>query len=382
MSIFTTSADKIRIFYGRHRLMVHILLALLVVIVIGSSVFAYLRHRDQAVACTGTTCPGSEDGPIPTNSEGTPTPTPSLTPARLNGVLVPSGTDNLRPLAVMIENHPDARPQWGLGSADLVYEAITEGGITRFMGVFGNPKTDIKVGPVRSARTYFVDLAHELKAFYAHVGGSNEALDKIKVLDNFYDMNQFAIGAPTFQRDSSRNVATEHTMYSSTEKLWDLATTSRNWSSEADYGAWNFADEPAVDTRPTSQSITIDFSSPQFKVGWTYDHATNSYSRTLAGKPHTDANTGKTIEAKNIILQTVNAKGSAATKAIESGGIVSVAGSGPAVVMKNGVAVSATWKKNGTDRTRYYGTDGAEITFTRGTTWVELIYPETPAALK
>jgi hypothetical protein len=127
-----------------------------------------------------------------------------------------------RPLAVMIENHEESRPQSGLSSADVVYEAVAEGGITRFMAVFLCPFNDIQVGPVRSARTYFLDWVSEYNSLYAHVGGANtpgpaNALGQIidyKILD----LNQFGIGFPTFWRDYQRlghPVATEHTMYSS-----------------------------------------------------------------------------------------------------------------------------------------------------------------------
>ncbi|MBM2821184.1 MAG: hypothetical protein HW405_944, partial [Candidatus Berkelbacteria bacterium] len=82
------------------------------------------------------------------------------------------------PLAIIIENHPAARPQIGLDKASIIYEAITEGGITRFMAIYG-PRDADKIGPVRSLRTFFLDWSHEYQAFLAHVGGNIDALDRV-----------------------------------------------------------------------------------------------------------------------------------------------------------------------------------------------------------
>src|SRR3989344_4594697 len=135
--------------------------------------------------------------------------------------------DKRRPLAVMIENHSEARPQSGLTSADIIYEAVAEGGITRFMAIYLCNLSDAQVGPVRSARTYYLDWLGEYDALYAHVGGANtpgpaDALSQIMKY-GIKDMNQFSIGFPVFWRDYQRlgrSVATEHTMYSTTAKLW------------------------------------------------------------------------------------------------------------------------------------------------------------------
>src|SRR4030043_707680 len=155
----------------------------------------------------------------------------------LNGQLFTKGEKGIwegrRPLTVMIENHADSRPQSGLSGADVVYEAVAEGGITRFLAVFYCQDGGI-VGPVRSARTYFLDFISEYGNYplYVHVGGANQpgpadAISQISDYDwsGYNDLNQFSISAPTFLRDEDRlghPVATEHTMYSSVSKLWDF----------------------------------------------------------------------------------------------------------------------------------------------------------------
>ena len=141
-----------------------------------------------------------------------------------------------RPLAVMIENHQESRPQSGLTASDIIYEAVAEGGITRFMALFYCNLSDIQVGPVRSARTYYLDWLGEYDGLYAHVGGANtpgpaDALGQI-IRYKVKDLNQFSIGFPVFWRDYQRlghPVATEHTMYSSTQKLWDIGA-KRGWT--------------------------------------------------------------------------------------------------------------------------------------------------------
>src|SRR3989338_101365 len=156
----------------------------------------------------------------------------------LNGLAYTTTEKNLwekrRPLTVMIENHQEARPQSGITSADIVYEAVAEGGITRFLAIY-HCQNFAQVGPVRSARTYFLDWISEYvdSPLYVHVGGANtpgpaNALGQIEDYGwgAYNDMNQFSIGFPTFWRDYNRlgrPVATEHTMYSTTDKLWKAA---------------------------------------------------------------------------------------------------------------------------------------------------------------
>src|SRR3989344_4299826 len=205
-----------------------------------------------------------------------------------------------RPLAVVIENHTEARPQSGLSSADIIYEAVAEGGITRFMGVFYCNLSDVQVGPVRSARTYFLDWLGEYDALYAHVGGANtsgpaDALGQI-IKYGVKDLNQFSIDFPTFWRDYQRlghPVATEHTMYSTTQKLWEVGA-KRGWTNVDEDGKewakgfvpWKFKDDKGGGT---TANISFSFWNNQggYDVNWVYDSATNSYKRKNGGENHT-----------------------------------------------------------------------------------------------
>lgn len=351
-------------------------ITLFILAILSYAAFAYMKQTDQPV-CTPPNC-ATEPSPTPiTTPTPSPIPTPDLVPAALNGEMVPRGKENVHPLAVMIENHPQARPQSGLGEADLVYEALAEGGITRFMAVYKDPTIAVRVGPVRSARTYYVDFATELNAFYAHVGGSAPALAQIS-RTGVLDLNQFSVGSAAYARDFSRKVALEHTMYSSTEKLWNYATGTKGWSKTGDYAPWLFTDDAAVAKRPASQKISISVSSPQFDVVWDYNPADNTYARTMAGIPHIDADTNQQIKVKTIIIETATKNTVSEYAGANEKQILDyhLTGTGKASVVENGIVIPATWKKEGTGRTRYYDENGKEIAFVRGPIWVHIVDPD------
>lgn len=302
-----------------------------------------------------------------------------------------------RPLAVMIENHTDARPQSGLSRADIVYEAVAEGGITRFMGIFycGASALDVTLGPVRSARTYFLDFISEYADFplYAHVGGANtpgkaNALGQIGDygwLKKGNDLNQFAIGYPTFWRDYERlgrEVATEHTMYSTTDKLWKVAekrnltnVDDKNASWDKTFTKWQFKDEAsATDRGSISPLVSFWTGYSDFDVKWQYDSANNEYLRNNGGKPHLDKNDDSQLKAKAVV--TVFMKESRANDGYENNLHLLYAdtGSGKAIVFQDGKAVEGTWnKKDRKSRMIFKDAPGKEIKFNRGQIWIEII---------
>lgn len=297
-----------------------------------------------------------------------------------------------RPLGVMIENHQDSRPQSGLSYADVIYEAVAEGGITRFLTVFycqdANP-----IGPVRSARTYFLDFISEYadNPLYAHVGGANAAgpADALSQIDDYgwssyNDLNQFSIGFPTFWRDYNRlghEVATEHTMYSTTTKLWDLGKSRGLTNVDKDGNPWDkkfvpysFKDE-ATD-RPLNQTIHIEFWNgySQYFVDWNYDKASNAYKRKNAGQPHLDKDTNKQLTAKNVVI--LYLKESNAHDGYENNIhlLYTTKGTGKAIFFMDGKQITGTWRKDGrTSRTLLFDSNGAGIKFDRGTIWFEIL---------
>src|SRR3989338_6434261 len=205
-----------------------------------------------------------------------------------------------RPLGIMVENSTAARPQSGLSSADIVYETVAEGGITRFLNIFYCQDASY-VGPVRSARIYFVKLLQEYgdNPLYAHVGGANtdgpaDALGEIDDLGwgVYNDLNQFGVPFPYYWRDYERlpGRVTEHTVYTNAEKLWEYAKSKRNLTNsdkkgkfwDTNFAGWKFRDE-AVDRSKTSLTKVgfgfWDKFSAAHAVEWEYDKIKNSFKR-------------------------------------------------------------------------------------------------------
>lgn len=304
-----------------------------------------------------------------------------LVTALLDGRMVSEEAANRHPLAIVIENHPDARPQAGLDKASLVYEAIVEGGITRFLALYGSEEAD-KVGPVRSARTFFVDWSQGFNAFFSHVGGNIDALDQIKA-EKILDLDQFSYSTP-YWRERNTNLATEHTMYTTTAKLRAQASKN-NYSSANNFNVLKFKDEPSAEEKaklPQSQKITIPFSTASYEVSYQYDREKNLYKRFLAGSPHFDQITKKQLEAKDIVIMTVQRKPTV-TRINESGWEMTVIGQGKAQIFLDGKMINGSWKKNSkTDRELFYDENGAEITFNRGPLWLEIIPPEINAGVE
>jgi hypothetical protein len=312
-----------------------------------------------------------------------------------------------RPLGVMIENSKAARPQSGISSADIVYEAVAEGGVARFMAVFYCSDSDI-IGPVRSARTYFLDWISEYGSspLYAHVGGANtpgpaDALGQIGRYgwEGYNDLNQFGIGFPTFWRDYDRlgkDTATEHTVYASSEKLWSFAATKRKLTAtEVDdvtgktikwdqtFVPWTFKDDAEIASRPTAFSAQFALSgvvasyANDFIVKWQYDRDSNSYLRFNGGIAHQDMNTGQQLLAKNVVLmfQSVTAADDGYSE--EGHGthlLYGTKGSGKAKFLIDGKMMDGTWsKKTRVDQTKFLDAQGTPIKFNRGQTWIEVL---------
>lgn len=300
-----------------------------------------------------------------------------------------------RPLTVMIENHQESRPQSGLSFADVVYEAVAEGGITRFLAVFycRAAAGEVTIGPVRSARTYFLDFVSEYGDYplYAHVGGANlpgpaNALGQIGDygwLKKKNDLNQFAIGFPYFWRDYERighPVATEHTMYSTTDKLWEVASkrglAAKDGQGNAwdkNFSKWRFKDDLGLDKRGTTSRVGFDFWSgdQEYAVSWQYDRENNYYLRFNGDQPHKDLDNDFQLTAKTVIVQFVVEKGPIDNLKHM---LYTTIGTGKALIFQDGQAIQANWAKvKRQSRTIFTGSGGKEVQFNRGPIWIEIV---------
>jgi hypothetical protein len=333
---------------------------------------------------------------------------PKDQPCPLNGKLYTNteraAWEKKRPLAVMIENHPEARPQSGLSQADIVFEANAEGGVTREMGIFycDVQRADTTLGPVRSARYYFVSLAGSFnRPIYTNVGGSNIEgpgyyTDALGYLNNIgwasqNNLNQFSIGYPTFVRDynrlgADRELATEHTMVTSTEKLWDVAAKRKwtNMSPELKIGKkvipatewkdgftpWKFQKSAPTDGNITTVSYEYWDGFTEYGLRWEYDAQAKAYKRIMAGQPHIDLNNNQQIMASTVIVMKTVEKGPVNEKKHM---VYQTTGTGDALIFMNGQVVEATWAKKDLDDSLKFTAKGKDVELAPGLVWVSMV---------
>jgi len=294
-------------------------------------------------------------------------PVDTRVPSKLMGIKVEPSVLDKKILAVVIENHPDARPQSGLDKASIVYETLAEGGITRFLAIFQENEAS-EIGPVRSARIYFLDWVLEYDALFAHVGGNTSALDLIGPL-NIQDINQFW-NSQYFWRDNSRYAP--HNVYTTTDKLRSAGERAR-YSSSSSFAGYTFKEDKELEKRPQSAQFTVSFSGGAFDPAYTYDRDTNTWLRSQVGIPFEDKNTGQQISPKNVIVEfanfsyTINYKGEHTTK-------IGTVGGGRALFYIDGEQVEGTWQKTGRKaKTIFKDTLGNAIKLNPGQTWIEVV---------
>lgn len=294
---------------------------------------------------------------------------PATTPRKLDGRIVKNAEWNLLPIGVMIENTPAARPQAGLSEAAVVYETLAEGGVTRFFALWPQTTRPKLVGPIRSARPYYVDWAKEYDAFVLHAGGSRDALVEFgKLFVRSYDALTKR-GAPY----AFRKCAGVHCLFTDTSRLTRLIANNKLNAVSATSVGWKFKDALALADRPNhKKKITIDFNGKTYKVAWQYDRKTNKYLRWNGGAVAKDRNTNKQLSATNVIVMRI-----AKEKVLDRQGHLSLqlVGRGNATLYRDGQAIPLRWqKKNTSSRTIYYlKSNGKEVEFNRGATWVEVV---------
>lgn len=298
---------------------------------------------------------------------------PAMLASLLNGVMVEPELANRRVVAAMIENSPNARPQTGLASADMVYEGVVEGGITRFMALYQQTQPG-KSGPIRSARSNYIDWLSEFDAIYVHAGGSATAMARIGEygIKSFPHNNNRA----DYWREPRAGVSSEHTLFANISSIFQNAVASRGWSATHDFDSWRFK-EPASGVE-LGGTLNVNFSSPGFNTRWEYNKETGLYTRFMAGSPHSDGVTGQQITASTVIVMNVNRTSNPPLPGgRQSEWSMQTIGSGSASLFFDGKQVRATWKKpSRTERTRFYDEADREITMNSGQIWVQVL-PQT-----
>ncbi|MFA6027311.1 MAG: DUF3048 domain-containing protein [Patescibacteria group bacterium] len=295
----------------------------------------------------------------------------TIAPRRLDGLIVSKEESNKLPICVMIENaaFSGVRPQSGISSASLVYEIIVEGGITRLMAVYAGEKAD-PIGPVRSARDTYLEFASELDCMYTHAGGSYTAS---KALWELHMKDLDGLREPKyFWRDP--NKVSPHNYFTNITKLEQAAIFGHSWKDAPTYESWKFKDDNQNRKKAGEagyvSKINIDFGG-SYNVEYRFNYENNNYERINGGVEHTDANTGKVLTTRNIIIEKVPPG-----QYLEGKGRInfSVTGEGDAYIFRDGELIEGRWKKaDRLARTKYYDKQGNEVEFNRGNTWVEIV---------
>jgi len=326
----------------------------------------------QAAPTAAPSTGGSQATPtqaVPTIAAPTSEPNPTADPITGAPGLA-RGTITQRPYIVMIDNHPDAYPQTGLDHAAVVFEALAEFGVTRFMAVFAPGITPAakQIGPVRSTRLYFAQWAMGFHALYTHAGGSPQGLELVESTNQLINLDALHNdGGGYFARSSDR--VAPHNLYTSSAEL-ERAAADRKVA-DFDHPEVGFlfkTDQPAAQ-RPAKQQLTYFFIYKEDSAGWNYDPKTNGYLRLRRGRPARDAASGEQLWTKNVVVLEVLEKG---LPGDEKGRIEqTVVGSGRAQLFLDGVARDATWRKDSAAAPlSFYDDAGAEIRLNAGPVWI------------
>lgn len=267
-----------------------------------------------------------------------------------------------RSMAVIVDNDPKARPQAGLTDADVVYEVPVEGGTTRFLAFYSRQSSEL-IGPVRSARSYIIDIAGESDAVLVHAGGSPAAYARFGELDNLDGIEGGVDRAfwRTFDRDAP------HNLYTDTASLRRVA---REEGFSSDYSGpefpWLVSGEEFSENK--AGRISIDFGLDDFFAEYLYDEETEKYLRFTGGMQHWGAD-GIQLSAENIIIQMTDVEGRDSEGRLN----LDLTDEGLAYYFCNGQVLKGFWKKEAGENTVFYRNIDEEVRITPGTTWVHVV---------
>lgn len=361
--------------------------------VIGLTVFSGCKKKNKDTMLAPAT-PTPTLTPIPTNRPILPSATPTMEPeltvepnrdkmrqSLLTGLWINQDDAKKRPVAVMLNNIKTANPQSGISDAQILYEALAEGGITRFMGLYDlsimNAKTEQRIGSVRSARHYFVSIADEYNAIFLHYGQTPYATKKINELGIDTINGMGGAGEKAFYRD--KTIKAPHNAFTTKKGILD-AIKAYKYKTEytQDFeGHFKFYDtDTTLESQETAEIIKLGFTN-SFIPSFEYNGKDHLYYRNQFGGPHIDANNQQQLSFKNIIVQFVKEwdidKNGYQTMELEDA-------SGKGYYITNGKKVDITWKKNeATKKMRYYDLDGSELKMNTGKTYIA-IFPNNRAS--
>lgn len=298
------------------------------------------------------------------------TPPPQVEPPRLDSTPAPAPQGRGKAelpgaLAIMVENSPQAVPQAGLEKAELVYELESEGGITRFMAFFYQQKAE-RIGPVRSARMSFYQIATAYALPYAHAGGSNEVLLELEQRNRrLLNLDEINTCEECFWRSYDRKAP--HNLYTSTDRLISRAEKVHF----ALQPLFRYEEGPAPENGTPATEIAFTWGKGSQQVSWKWNGT--RYERLQAGQPHL-MESGTQLAADNLIL--LFTKYAWDPKAQPNSGLnrITVVGNGSGYLLRGGMIYPLTWSKpSPAEHYRFLLTDGSLAKLAGGQTWIEVL---------
>ncbi|TAH72852.1 MAG: DUF3048 domain-containing protein [Anaerolineaceae bacterium] len=284
----------------------------------------------------------------------------------LSGLWVPIEVGSKRPYAIQFSNFKTVRNQWGIGQAEIVYEALVEGGITRLLAI-GENFTGDRIGSVRSSRHYYASFADEYDAIYIHYGKTKYAVTKLKNLGLDNLDGETGIGTTVFYRDNTMKAP--HNAFTSLDRIL-AGIKQKKYETEHSQGFeahFSFHEEDTnLESGLVCNKISIKY--PYNKPYFNYDPVDKHYLRYQFGEIHKDSNTGEQLAFKNIIVQFVK-EWNIDKNGYQTMDIEDAEGSG--YYITNGKVIDITWKKNENNKwMRYYDSTGIELIINPGKTYI------------
>ncbi len=335
------------------------IITLLMCFVLVAGVFSACGKKEE------TYVPETTEAPTETTTEAAPQDINPLT--GLSGLS--ASAQGKRPVAVVVENHPDARPQWGLCSPDIVVEGLAEGGITRMLFIYQDIATAPKIGPNRSARHNYVEVAAGLDAIYVHFGGSYAAYNLFSKDSSIDHIDGSKADGSAFKRDKSRGVATEHTAYTTGEWLSArIAEKSLRTDIKQGYEKpFSFAKDKRTLANPCKE-IQLTFSL-SYKHTFKYNAEDGLYYNYMNANPMKEAE-GNQMAVSNVIVIYCNVGAYSNDPKLVEWHL----SEGKGLYVSNGTYEEITWKKGGThDMLKLFDANGNELQLNTGKSWIGFV---------
>lgn len=310
---------------------------------------------------------------VPDEEEKEPDVDPTLTEISLTtGLPCTPEAYGIRPIAVMINNNKVSYPQESVSKADIIYECDMEGGVTRLMAIYSQWQQLGNIGSMRSARSYFVDLADSHEAIYIHAGGSPSAYTKIKEteVDNIDGVNMNYLPSNTFWRDKDRirQCGYEHSMMTSGSKLEYAIDFMQYPTAYYDPDSYKFNSEFIIPSQgEPAEKITLEHSD-YITVEFTYDPKTSRYLKQSFGSEHMDGSNGVQLAFENVIVLYVS------EKVVDDEGRLDLdlTGEGNGYYFTGGKAYHVGWSREREGELFFISLGGKELKLNPGKTHITL----------